>query len=144
MPYTKVWLHIVWATKQKMPLLTKDMRQKLFAHIKENALSKGLLVDCVNGHIDHVHVLVCLGADQSVSKILQFLKTESSFWVNKHGLTKSTLEWQDDYFAVSVSQSAIDMVKSYIKNQEMLHQKKTFQQEYDEFMEKFGFVLMKG
>jgi REP element-mobilizing transposase RayT len=144
MPFTKVWLHIVWATKQRNPLLTKDMRQRLFVHIKENALSKGIFVDSVNGHIDHVHALVSLSPDQAISKIVQLLKGESSFWANKLGLTKTKLEWQDDYFAVSVSESGVDKVREYINNQEVHHQKKTFQQEHDEFMEKYGFALVKG
>jgi len=98
----------------------------------------------VNGHVDHVHVLISLSPDQTISKIVQLLKGESSFWVNKLGLTKTKLEWQDDYFAVSVSESGIDKVRDYIKNQEVHHQKKTFQQEHDEFMEKYGFELVKG
>ena len=141
MPFTKVWLHIVWATRQRAPLLTIDMRQKLFAHIKENALSKGLHTDCVNGHVDHVHALISLGADQSISKALQLLKGESSFWVNKNALTKTKLDWHEDYFAVSVSESGVDQVRAYIKNQEAHHQRKTFQQEYNEFITKYGFAV---
>ena len=141
MPFTKVWLHIVWATKNRMPVLTIDMRQKLFAHIKENALSKGLHTDCVNGHVDHVHALISLSPEHSISKVMQLLKGESSFWVNKHGLTKTKLDWQDDYFAVSVSESGVDQVRAYIKNQEVQHQRKTFQQEYNEFITKYGFAV---
>lgn len=74
---------------------------------------------------------------------MQLIKGESSFWINKQGLTQDKFEWQDDYFAVSVSESVIDKVREYIKNQEIHHSKKTFQQEYDEFIEKFGFEKYK-
>jgi hypothetical protein len=62
--------------------------------------------------------------------------------MNKNKLTPQKFEWQDDYFAVSVSESGINSVREYIKNQEEHHAKKTFQEEYDEFMEKYGFALI--
>ncbi len=143
MPYIKIWLHLVWATKQREPLLAKPIRQNVFDHIKENALKKGIYADCVNGHADHVHALVSLGADQTVSKIIQLMKGESSFWINQNKLTKTKFEWQDDYFAVAVSESNLNAVREYILNQEQHHAKKTFQQECDEFIKRYGFILIK-
>ena len=70
---------------------------------------------------------------------MQLIKGESSFWINKNELTKNKFQWQDEYFAVSVSESIIDKVRDYIKNQETHHAKKTFEEEYDEFILKFGF-----
>ena len=64
------------------------------------------------------------------------LKGESSFWVNKQGLTKRKFEWQDEYIVLSVSYSAVDKVRAYIKNQEEHHKKKTFAEEYEEFLKK--------
>ncbi|HEY6503678.1 MAG TPA: IS200/IS605 family transposase [Chitinophagaceae bacterium] len=144
MGYTKIWIHLVWATKQREPLLTKNIRQKVFTHIRENGREKHIYIDFVNGHVDHVHVLVSLDADQTISKVMQLIKGESSFWINKNKLIPGKFEWQDDYFAVSVSESGIDKVREYIRNQEQHHEKKTFQQEYDEFMEKYRFALVKG
>ena len=60
MPFISIWVHLVWATKKRAPLLTKEMRQQVFKHIKENGLKKGIHVDFVNGHVDHVHCLVSL------------------------------------------------------------------------------------
>jgi putative transposase len=107
-------------------------------------MPKGIHVDFVNGHVDHVHCLISLNKDQTISKVMQLLKGESSFWINKNNLCREYFEWQDEYFAVSVSESGVNKVREYIKNQEAHHSKKTFQQEYDEFMEKYGFELMKG
>jgi REP element-mobilizing transposase RayT len=90
-----------------------------------------------------VHCLVSLNADQTIAKTLQLLKGESAFWINKNNLCKEHFEWQDEYFAVSVSESGINTVREYIKNQEAHHAKKTFQQEYEEFMKKYGFQLIK-
>lgn len=139
MPYIRGWIHFVWSTKNREPFLTKDIRQKVFEHIRENAKKKEIYIDFINGYTDHVHCLISLGIDQTLSKIMQLIKGESSFWINKEKLIKSKFEWQEEYFAVSVSESGIDKVREYIKNQEAHHQHKTFQQEYDEFISKYGF-----
>ena len=142
MGYTKMWVHSVWATKKREPVLDKEIRKKIFQHIRENALTKNIHIDFINGHVDHVHVLISLNADQTIATIIQLIKGESSYWINKNQLTAQKFEWQDDYFAVSVSESGLDRVREYIKNQEEHHTKKTFQQEYDEFMERYGFALI--
>ena len=139
-----MWVHLVWATKKREPLLNKPLRLKLFLHIRENALAKNIHVDFINGHIDHIHILLSLNADQTIANIVQLIKGESSHWINKNKLMTQKFEWQDDYFAVSVSESGIDKVREYIKNQEEHHAKKTFQQEYDEFMRSYGFELIKS
>jgi putative transposase len=139
MPLIKVWLHVVWSTKNREPLLYADIRQKVFSHIRENARSKSIYVDYINGYTDHVHCLISLGADQAIAKIVQLIKGESSFWINKTGLMKEHFAWQDEYFAVSVSESQVNVVREYIKNQEEHHRSKTFQQEYDEFVSKYEF-----
>ncbi len=70
---------------------------------------------------------------------MQLVKGESSFWINKNKLTRHKFEWQDEYFAVSVSEYKIDSVRKYIRNQEAHHSGKTFQEEYDELIAKYGF-----
>jgi putative transposase len=144
MPFVKVYIHFVWSTKNRYPFLnTKELRLKVWNHILENARKKGIFIDFVNGYDDHCHCLVSLGVDQTIQKVVQLIKGESSHWINQQGLTKEKFEWQDEYFAVSVSESLLDIVRNYIKNQETHHQKKTFQDEYDEFMSKYGFKLFK-
>ncbi len=140
MPFVKVYIHCVWSTKNRIPYLDSiELRQKVWQHIRENAIQKGIFIDFINGYSDHCHCLISLGVDQNVQKVMQLIKGESSFWINKNELTKEKFEWQDEYFAVSVSESVVDKVRDYIKNQETHHTKKTFQEEYDEFMIKFGF-----
>ena len=81
-----------------------------------------------------------MGSDQTISKVAQLLKGESSNWVNKNNLIPGHFEWQDEYIAVSVSESMINKVRDYIKNQEEHHRKKSFAEEYDEFIKKYGFA----
>jgi REP element-mobilizing transposase RayT len=140
MPFIKVYVHFIWSTKDRKPLLaTREIRQALWEHMRENAKKKGIHLDFVNGYIDHCHCLISLGVEQTMSKVMQLIKGESSYWINKHQFCKIKFEWQDNYFAVSVSESILEKVRDYIKNQEAHHQKKTFQEEYDELMAKFGF-----
>ncbi len=80
-----------------------------------------------------------LNADMSIAKVMQLIKGESAFWINKQPLTKRKFEWADEYFAVSVSESMLDKVRLYIDTQEEHHQKKTFQQEYEAFIQTYGF-----
>ena len=142
MPLLKIWIHLVWATKNRAPVLTKDIREIIFKHIKENGKKKNIHVDFVNGHCDHVHCLISLNAEQTIAKVVQLLKGESSYWANKNNLCEEKLAWQDEYFAVSVSESGVDRVREYIKNQEEHHRNKTFGEEYDEFIKKYE--LMRG
>ncbi len=139
MPYLKIWIHLVWATKRRQPLLTSDIRLTVFNHIQENAKLKNIHLDFINGFSDHVHCLISMSAKQNIAEIIQLIKGESSYWINKSNLTKTRFEWQDDYYAVSVSHSAVNKVRDYIKNQEIHHQTKTFDQEVDEFVRKYGF-----
>ena len=140
MPFVKVYIHFVWSTKNRMPLLeTKEIRDKVWFHVRENAKKKGIFIDFVNGHSQHCHCLVSLGIEQNISKIMQLIKGESSFWINKAGITKNKFEWQDEYYGVSVSESMIEKVRNYIKNQEVHQSSKSYDDEIDELISKHGF-----
>jgi putative transposase len=139
MGYIKIWVHLVWTTKNREPFLTKDIRKEILDHLLKNAKDKGIYIDYINGYLEHVHCLVSLGSGQNIDKIVMLLKGESSYWINKNKLIREKFEWQNEYFAVSVSESAVNRVRDYIKNQEEHHKKKSFQQEFDEFMRKYGF-----
>ncbi|UPT69266.1 MAG: transposase [Sphingobacteriales bacterium JAD_PAG50586_3] len=105
--------------------------------MRSNAKEKGIYIDFINGMPEHIHCLVALNADIPLSKTLQLLKGESAFWANKEGLIKGKLEWAHEYFAGSVSESQVDKVREYIKNQEEHHRKITFKEEFDAFIEKY-------
>ena len=135
----------VWSTKNRVPFLeTKEIRDKVWFHIKENAQKKGIFIDFVNGYSQHCHCLVSLGIDQTIQKTIQMIKGESSFWINKEGLTKSKFEWQDEYYAVSVSESMIEKVRNYIKNQELHHNTHSYDDEIDNLIDKHGFQKFDG
>jgi putative transposase len=142
MSYLRIWIHYAWSTKDRFPLLTKETREQLIKHMKLNAKEKDIWVDTCNGYTDHWHCLVSLSKEQSIAKVAQLLKGESAHWINKNSLSKGKFMWQDDYFAVSVGHSQVDAVRKYIRNQEAHHKKKTFAQEVDEFMKKYGWEYL--
>ncbi len=144
MAYVRIWLHCVWGTKNRTPFLLKDNKWVIINHIKENAKTKGIYIDFINGSKEHVHCLISLNADQTIAKVMHLIKGESSFWINKKGIVKGRFEWADEYFAVSISESHLPGVREYIKNQEEHHRKKTWEEECSEFMEKYGFEKMQG
>jgi len=123
MSYVKCWIHAVWGTKNRTPCLSKEIRLKLFPHIKEKAKEKSMYIDFVNGYFEHVHCLMLVNADMSIAKSIQLIKGESSHWLNEQKILSQKFEWADDYFAASVSESMIDKVREYIKNQEEHHKK---------------------
>ena len=140
MPFIKIYIHFVWSTKNRYPFLsTPDVRKSMWKHIRENAKKKGIFIDFVNGYQEHCHCLVSLGDNQTIRQIMQLIKGESSHWINKEGMLKEQFEWQDEYFAVSVSESNIARLRNYIKNQEDHHSRKTWEVEYNELIDKFGF-----
>jgi REP element-mobilizing transposase RayT len=139
MAYIKIWVHFVWTTKKRQPFLTKNIKSKVITHIKENALKKDIYIDSIDGGKEHLHTLISLGAKQSVSEVAQLIKGEVSFWINSEKMVKGKFEWQEKYFAVSVSESVLSKVRNYIRNQEEHHRVKPFSEEYDEFIRKYGF-----
>jgi putative transposase len=143
MSWVKVYVHYVFSTKNRIPFLSsKEIRHKVYEHIIENAKEKDIWLDCVDGYHDHLHCLVSLGRTQTISDVARLIKGESSFWINKHKLTIGKFSWQDDYWAVGVSESDIVKVRNYIYNQEEKHKHTTFSDEVDEFMNKYGWELI--
>jgi len=143
MSYVKIWIHAVWTVKNRKPVLASEIRQEVFEHIHQNALSKEILMETVGGHNNHVHCLFRLRSNQTIEKVMQLIKGESSFWFNRSGFSKIKLSWQKEYFAVSVSESQVGKVKNYILTQEEHHKNKTWDDEYNEFIEKYGFTVFR-
>ncbi len=137
-------VHVVWGTKNCEPVLISEKRKLLFDHIRTNAKTKGIYIDTLGGYTDHVHCLVSLGGDQTISKVVQLIKGESSFWANREKLLTPKLIWAEDYFAASVSESSIENVRNYINTQEEHHKKVTFTDEYEKFIKSYGFDLAKA
>jgi REP element-mobilizing transposase RayT len=145
MAQVRIWIHAVWGTKNRAPLMkNKNKRIELFKHIRAYAKEKKIYLDFINGGDDHVHCLLSLSCDQNIAQIMKLLKGESAHWANKTKLFSEHFKWAEDYYAVSVSQSQSAAVREYIKNQEEHHRKKTFKEECEQFMVRYGFTRYLG
>lgn len=144
MSWVRIWVHLVFATKNRIPFLhTEEVRRQVFRHIKRNAKEKGIWLDSINGYREHAHCLISLGKEQAISKVVQLIKGESSFWINKNNIIDDKFIWQDDFWAVSVSESHVPAIRTYIRVQEKHHKRQTFPEEVAGFMEKYGWQYVK-
>lgn len=138
--FYKLWVHLVWGTKDSRPLLTSNIRSILFEHIKGKARLEGYHLDAINGVADHIHCLMSLSPRLSISEVANKLKGESSHWINSERLTKTHFAWQGGFGAFSVSESQIDRVREYIINQEQHHSKQSYAEEVQEFLTMYNAV----
>jgi len=131
--YTQNYLHIVFSTKERWKLISKEFQPKLWSYMAGIGRNHDFLVLANGGMEDHAHLLIQLPASLALSKAVQLLKGNSSRWINEHG---DEFAWQEGYGAFSVSASNVDRVKRYIANQEAHHRKVTFEQEFIAFLKK--------
>lgn len=127
----------MWTTNRRVPYLRDEIRNEVIQHIHNNAKQKGIHIDCMNGYTEHLHALISLGGSQSVSWLMQQIKGESSYWINKNKLTRLKFEWQDDFYAASIGMQQIDNLRKYIFNQEQHHRKIPFKDELDILIEEY-------
>lgn len=137
--YLKIWIHYIWSVKYRENVISKELKYILYDHIRSNAITKNIYIDHIDGTENHLHVLVSLKGDQTVSKVAFLLKGESSHWINSNKLTKNKFEWQNEYIAISVSESMVPKLRRYIQNQETHHKRRSFKEEYDMMFKKYGF-----
>jgi putative transposase len=87
MPFVRVWVHLIWGTTNRESIIAAVLRPKLSGHIRINAKSKDIWLDSINVVSDHAHALISLKGDQTIGKVAQLIKGESSHWVNQEKLT---------------------------------------------------------
>jgi putative transposase len=136
--YCRCWLHIVWATLDRRPLLSKSAAVKLSDYLKSYASEKSIYMRINFVNADHVHTLIDLPTNRTIEDVIQLLKGSSSHWINEQDLLPGKLAWQRGYGAFSVSHSAVEEVGSYIANQEEHHQKRGFADELKMLVERYG------
>lgn len=121
--FTNLIYHIVFSTKNRQPIITDDVKSRLYDYIGGTIRKQGGIALAINGTSDHLHVLAKLRADKAVSNVLRDLKANSSGWMHKVFPELKDFSWQNGYGAFTVSASQIEKVREYIANQEKHHQK---------------------
>lgn len=135
--YTMLIYHIVFSTKGRQPLLSPESRALLFPYMHGVIDNHGGTAHIINGVADHVHMLCRLRSTPDVADVVKAVKGSSSTWFNQQsGLPP--IHWQEGYGAFTVSYSQQSRVHLYIQNQEAHHRRKSFAEEYEEFLVKHG------
>jgi putative transposase len=133
--YASNRIHVIFSTKGRNPCISDDFQPKLWAYMAGIAHHQDFEAMIIGGVRDHVHALLILPPTMPLAKAVQFLKGSSSKWINE---TEGQFAWQEGYGAFSVSASQTDDVVHYIQNQRIHHQKKSFEDEFVEFLKKYG------
>lgn len=138
--YNKIWLHVVFGTKYREALITPSVEKPIHQYMSKQLQDNGCPVRIINGMPDHVHLLFLQNPKMAVADIIKQVKGSTSHWVNQQDLLTAKFAWQTGYGAFSVSESQLEKVHLYISNQKTHHQKKTFTQEYEEFITAHGLI----
>ena len=132
--HTNLHFHLISSTRDRYPLIAEKWRQRLHAYLGGLVRKLGGVPVEINGTAEHVHLLIGICPTHCLADVLQDIKSAFSKWVHKE-IGSRKFAWQTGYGGFTVSPSQVDTVRRYIRNQET-HRKKTFQQEYVEFLEK--------
>lgn len=131
MPFIDIYVHFVWATKNRVPFLENGaLRREVWRHIHSHGREQGIHVDFVGGWVEHCHCLVSLRNTDAADDVMRILEGESSHFVNRSGMCREGFEWQDGYFAAAVEHGRVRQVRDYIRNQEAHHAVVAFEEEY--------------
>ncbi len=136
--YTQLYVQLVFAVKYRENLVSENMRidiQKYITGIVTNHNHKLMAIYIMP---DHCHILVGLNPKQAISDLVRTIKSNSSKWINDSKILKKRFQWQEGYGAFTYSESQIPKVIQYILNQREHHRKKTFKEEYTDFLKQFN------
>lgn len=133
----KNYLHIVFSTKHREPLIYPAIENELYSYLAGICNNLECFPVKIGGYDDHVHVLCSLSKKIALMKFLEELKSHSSKWIKTKDNRLKNFYWQNGYGAFSVNPHELNVVTAYIENQRDHHTKKTFQDEYRSFLEKY-------
>ena len=136
--YTQIHLQFVFAVKYRDGLIHSSFKDELYQYIAGIIKNHNHKLLAINGMPDHVHVLFLQNPQKTITDIVKQIKGSSSHFMNRGEFILEKFAWQTGYAAYSVSASVVEKVVEYIRNQKTHHQKKTFSQEYEEFLLAYG------
>jgi len=137
MSFTRILVHSVWTTKNRQKIILSSIRNELIDHFKEYAETKSIYLLEINAWENHCHAAISLNRNQTIADVMRMLKGESAHWLNSKFDLPFKFLWQDDYYAVSVSESHLNAVCRYIRNQKEHHKKISWEEELEQFLAKY-------
>jgi REP element-mobilizing transposase RayT len=134
----RVLLHLVFSTKNRMPLIPENVEPELYAYM--GGIFRDLKCPLLdgNGTTDHVRLLFCPARTIDIAEVVEKVKSGSSQWMKTQGKLLEGFQWQAGYGVFSVSPCNLDEVRAYLARQKEHHQTKTFKEEYLHFLRSYG------
>ncbi len=135
--YSRIYIQIVFAVKYRDNLIQENWEEELYQYITGIVQNKDQKLLAINGMPDHIHILIGLKPSCSISDLVREIKKSSTAFINEKKFTNTKFNWQEGYGAFSYSHSSLNNVVNYVLNQKSHHRKRSFKEEYTEFLEKF-------
>jgi putative transposase len=135
--YTQLYIHCIFAPKNREALIASHWEELLHKYITGIIQQRGHKMLAINGMPDHVHIFIGYNPTESLSDLIREVKKSSSTWVKSNRYSPFKFEWQSGYGAFSHSRSQVDQVAKYVMNQKAHHQKSTFKEEYLKMLHDF-------
>lgn len=136
--YSQIYIQIVFAVKNRNGLIANSWEEELYKYITGIVQNKGQKMLAINGMPDHIHILIGMKPSCCLSDLVREIKKSSNSFVKEKEFSKYKFEWQEGFGAFSYSHSSLDNVIEYINNQKEHHKKRSFKEEYINFLEKFN------
>jgi REP element-mobilizing transposase RayT len=135
--FSNLSVHVVFSTKDRIPLMTKDVRKQLFPYLGGIVRALGGTIIAIGGMPDHAHLVARLPTSVCVADFVRRVKANSSKWMNEQA-TNGKFGWQNGYGAFSISQSVVSSVAQYVRNQERHHRLRSFEDELKMLLTRHG------
>lgn len=135
--YTQIYIQIVFTVKGRLNLIPQKNKEELHKYITGIITRRGQKLLSINCMSDHTHIFIGMKPNICISDLTRDIKAGSSKFIKEKGWIKSRFEWQEGFGAFSYAHSQLTSVINYIKNQEKHHEKRTFREEYIEFLNKY-------
>jgi len=135
---SKLYVHLIFSTKHREPLLTPSIRDPMYAYLATVMKNQECPALKIGGRSDHVHLLFRLSKNLALAEVVENVKTSSSKWVTTQGRSLLSFHWQNGYGGFSVGAAEVDSIAVYIEGQEEHHRVVSFQEEYRKFLQEYG------
>ena len=133
--YSKMYYHIIFAVRNRKNHIDKSWKEDLNKYITGIVKAPKQKMMIINGMSNHIHILLSSNPNVFIPDLVRDIKSSSSKWVNQNHFINNKFNWQKGYSVFTVGHSQVKMVTNYIKNQEIHHSKKSFREEYLEFLD---------
>jgi len=135
--YTQIHIQVIIAVKFRDAIILPSWKERMHQYITGIVQNNNHKMLCINSMTDHLHLFFGFRPTQSLADLMMLVKGESSEWINKQKFTPAKFRWQEGYGGFSYARSQVKTVAAYVENQEIHHRKKTFLNEYEDFLRKF-------